>query len=677
MSGSSGTNTVVPRFLQATKSSSARESSRVAQQKANSSSTTTRAPSREREGSAAQGMIPRPVGAISNEGVKRGNGVKRSNSVPSKQALRNINNCNAPNAIVCSSDAGKHASERPKNQHKPVMQSLLGLKGRFAQSEKSTISETQQQSSNSKFQRSQLNPSTSQPDNRKVVGTKPMLKSLKRAESARVQLSKKPYLVPSAASALPSAYSSSSSTRSDQETTKSCTSVLRPKSANKPSNIASQSSPSGKNKSESRERIKSNSLTVPAGESHDKILHQKVTDENMEVDNDQSNSSQHGANVTKDAEKTLTSNAEDSTVVNTGTPINPTTSTKAANSTKSPKTEKSRATPMEEGSGAKNVGLGQISNGGEGDQKKLWCLQDFEIGNALGRGRFGCVYVAREKQSKFVVAIKVMFKKDLENSKIIRQVKREIQVQSHLKHPHILRLYSYFQDEERLYIVLDYASNGELYKYLKRRGKFTEEMTAKYIHQLSSALIYLQQNGVIHRDLKPENLLLDNKLDLKLADFGWTVHSPDMPRSTLCGTPDYLSPEMLLGQEYTAAVDIWSMGVLCYEFLHGKPPFETPTIAETYERIKEVNISWPESIGPEPKRFISGLLKFDPTLRTPLREVQQDPWIVANYNPISSATHSIPNYQHRHNVVSNGGSNHTNERQSQNSASAQSRMEHH
>lgn len=206
-----------------------------------------------------------------------------------------------------------------------------------------------------------------------------------------------------------------------------------------------------------------------------------------------------------------------------------------------------------------------VQNNQSTQNKKSWSLVNFDIGRPLGRGKFGNVYLAREKETKFVIALKVLFKKQITSQGIEHQVRREIEIQSHLRHPNILRMYGFFHDEARIYLILEYAAGGTLFNVLKKEGKFDEKKSAKYIKSLISALEYLHGRNVIHRDIKPENLLLGHDDHLKIADFGWSVHEPNSLRTTLCGTIDYLSPEMVLGKAHTKAVDLWSLGVLTYE----------------------------------------------------------------------------------------------------------------
>ncbi|KHJ83883.1 hypothetical protein OESDEN_16410 [Oesophagostomum dentatum] len=136
----------------------------------------------------------------------------------------------------------------------------------------------------------------------------------------------------------------------------------------------------------------------------------------------------------------------------------------------------------------------------------------------------------------------------------MHQVKREIEIQYHLRHPNILRLKGYFHDPQRVYIILEYADGGELYTRLKKKGKLSEYEAARCVRQLADALKYCHDKGVIHRDIKPENILLDQKGNVKIADFGWSVVSNHSRRLTVCGTLDYLPPEMISGKPHDHTV---------------------------------------------------------------------------------------------------------------------------
>ncbi|KAL6080361.1 Aurora kinase [Balamuthia mandrillaris] len=263
-------------------------------------------------------------------------------------------------------------------------------------------------------------------------------------------------------------------------------------------------------------------------------------------------------------------------------------------------------------------------------QPRKWQLSDFEVKNKLGRGKFGNVYLAREKRTKFQVAVKVLFKDTLRNSGVEHQIRREIEIQAHLRHPNILRLYGWFHDESKVFLILEYAPGGEVFKQLQTMQRFPEKMAAKYLYSIVSALRFCHKQGVIHRDIKPENLLIGKKGELKIADFGWSVHAPNTRRMTLCGTLDYLPPEIIEGKQYDDGVDIWSLGVLTYEFLVGKPPFLAKDELETTERISKVQLSFPVYLSAEAKDLISRLLVHDPAQRITLDEMLEHPFLTKN-----------------------------------------------
>jgi len=280
----------------------------------------------------------------------------------------------------------------------------------------------------------------------------------------------------------------------------------------------------------------------------------------------------------------------------------------------------------------KSSGQEMLLNGEDTKQSAAkgqhWSLRDFEIGKPLGRGKFGKVYLAREKRSKYIVALKVLRKSQLLKAGVEHQLRREIEIQSHLRHRNILRLYGYFYDEKNIYLILEYSPGGELYKKLVSRGRFPEKTAAKYIADLALALSFCHSKHVIHRDIKPENLLIGAQGEVKIADFGWSVHAPTSRRNTLCGTLDYLPPEMVEGREHDEMVDVWSLGVLLYEFLVGHPPFEAEGHKATYRRISSVDLRFPPGVPPDAQDLITKLLRKDPRQRMPLESVPTHPWVL-------------------------------------------------
>lgn len=234
-------------------------------------------------------------------------------------------------------------------------------------------------------------------------------------------------------------------------------------------------------------------------------------------------------------------------------------------------------------------------------------LHMFEIGKPLGKGKFGRVYLAKERSSGFICALKVLHKSELQQGKVEKQVRREIEIQSNLRHPNILQLYGHFQDDDKIFLVLEFAGKGELYKHLRRENRFPERKASQYIAQMAAALRYLHDKNVMHRDIKPENILVGIKGDIKISDFGWSVHAPNNRRNTMCGTLDYLPPEMIKPGShdnfYSERVDLWSLGVLTYEFLVGEAPFEDTPVMTT-RRIARGEMTVPSFVSPEAKDLI-------------------------------------------------------------------------
>jgi len=254
-----------------------------------------------------------------------------------------------------------------------------------------------------------------------------------------------------------------------------------------------------------------------------------------------------------------------------------------------------------------------------------WKISDFDVGRLLGSGKFGRVYLAREKSKKTIIAIKSIKKEDIRKEKIKYQLVREIEIQKNLHHFNILKMWGYFYDAKRVYILLEYAPEGALWRVLKLCKRLPNILCATYCYQMIQCLKYLHSLKIIHRDIKPENCLLGVHGELKLCDFGWAAYEPSSRRTTMCGTLDYLPPEMLKNHPtHDRLVDLWALGILTYELLIGKPPFEHEVDTRTLDNIRAGEFEFPKELEvvESGKLFIDSLLKIDPNERVTLEQLE-------------------------------------------------------
>ena len=262
-------------------------------------------------------------------------------------------------------------------------------------------------------------------------------------------------------------------------------------------------------------------------------------------------------------------------------------------------------------------------------------LSDFLIGKRLGSGQFGTVYLAKLKSKNFICALKIINKKRLlkESLKCINQVRREIEIQSHLRHKNILSIYNFFWDNKNIYLVMEYAPGGELFTVLhnEEQGRFSEPRAAFYVKQVCDALEYIHNLHIIHRDIKPENILLSNEV-IKLADFGWSIHqNSNNLRTTFCGTAEYMPPEVIDDQPHIPSSDLWCIGILIFELCSGEPPFTAKTNPEILKRIKAFKMKkFPDYFSNDVKDLIGKIMRRFPKDRITIQEIKNHPWIVKN-----------------------------------------------
>ena len=253
--------------------------------------------------------------------------------------------------------------------------------------------------------------------------------------------------------------------------------------------------------------------------------------------------------------------------------------------------------------------------------------------NYIGKGAFGEVWKVSHKMTGKIYVIKVMDKSSIKGEKLIDQINREIEIMYKLNHPHIIKLINHFEDDEKLYLLMPYASKGQLYSLLKRQVRFDQRTAAQYMREVIEAVRYIHSFSpkIIHRDIKPENLLLDDNYRVLLSDFGWSNFLDDNEfRKTFCGTPEYLSPEMVKKSGHNEMVDIWALGVLMFEFLAGYAPFSGSTPKELYSNIKKLKIHWPDDFPPLAKNLITKILKLNPSERLNINEILDHAWFTQN-----------------------------------------------
>ena len=248
----------------------------------------------------------------------------------------------------------------------------------------------------------------------------------------------------------------------------------------------------------------------------------------------------------------------------------------------------------------------------------------------IGKGGFGCVWKVRHKITKQIYAIKVIDKKSIVNQNLVEQTNREIEIMYALDHPHIIKLYNHFEDDTDFCLIMQYAAKSHLYAQIKRLKRLDQKTAAQYMREVISAVKYLHERTppIIHRDIKPENILLDSEGRCKLADFGWSnFHEGNKQRETYCGTPEYLAPEMINKSGHNEGIDIWSIGVLLFELLTGKTPFNFKGDRnQLYNSIKTLKICWTDDFPPLAKDLISKILRLKPSERLTLDQIIEHQW---------------------------------------------------
>ncbi|CAG8552032.1 4612_t:CDS:10 [Diversispora eburnea] len=249
-------------------------------------------------------------------------------------------------------------------------------------------------------------------------------------------------------------------------------------------------------------------------------------------------------------------------------------------------------------------------------------VKDFEFGKTLGEGSYSTVVSARDRTTGREYAIKILDKKHIIKEKKVKYVNIEKNTLNKMNHPGIVRLYYTFQDPDSLYFVLDHAKNGELLAFIKKLGSFDLNCTQYYTAQILSSIEYMHSQGVIHRDLKPENILLDEKMHVKITDFGTAKifesnadGEEDARANSFVGTAEYVSPELLKEKAACKSSDFWALGCIIYQLIAGRPPFKGTNEYMTFQKIVNLEYTFPEGFPPVAKDLVQKLLVLNPSER--------------------------------------------------------------
>ena len=253
-------------------------------------------------------------------------------------------------------------------------------------------------------------------------------------------------------------------------------------------------------------------------------------------------------------------------------------------------------------------------------------ITDFTIIKELGAGSFGHVYLVTHKKTKANYAIKAIDKRNKTNIEEKPYFRREVEVMYKIHHPNVVKLFGHFEDNNYCYFIMEYIPIGNLFGIIPKdkKKRISSQIVASLMKDIISAVYFLHNMNppIIHRDIKPENVLLAEKLTAKLTDFGWSNYiQEDEKRTTVCGTPIYLAPEIIKEQGHDEKVDIWCIGVLLFELATGTVPFPGNDIETLESNILKLKIQWPKDINIEAKNLISKILKLDPNARISLPEM--------------------------------------------------------
>ncbi|XP_055901379.1 serine/threonine-protein kinase BRSK2-like isoform X12 [Biomphalaria glabrata] len=253
----------------------------------------------------------------------------------------------------------------------------------------------------------------------------------------------------------------------------------------------------------------------------------------------------------------------------------------------------------------------------------------YRLEKTLGKGQTGLVKLGVHCVSGKRVAIKIVNREKLSES-VLMKVEREIAIMKLIEHPHVLGLYDVYENKKYLYLILEHVSGGELFDYLVKKGRLTPKEARKFFRQIISALDFCHSHNICHRDLKPENLLLDEKSNIRVADFGMaSLQVEGSMLETSCGSPHYACPEVIRGEKYDGRkADVWSCGVILYALLVGALPFDDDNLRQLLEKVKKGVFHIPHFVPMDCQNLLRGMIEVDSDKRLTLEEVMRHSWVL-------------------------------------------------
>jgi len=268
------------------------------------------------------------------------------------------------------------------------------------------------------------------------------------------------------------------------------------------------------------------------------------------------------------------------------------------------------------------------STGQNGASRRAKSIGHYILGKTIGEGTFGKVKIGTHIMTGERVAVKVLEKERIVEVADVERVAREVHILKLIRHPHIVQLYEIIETRRQLYLIMEYASGGELFDYIVANGRVQEPEACRFFHQIIAGVEKIHATNVVHRDLKPENLMLDDNHNIKIVDFGLSnVFRDGQLLKTACGSPCYAAPEMIAGHSYVPSLcDLWSCGVILFALVCGYLPFEDQNTATLYKKILAADYKPPKFISSAVKGLIAGLLTTDPTRRVIIPMVREHEW---------------------------------------------------